>query len=160
MTHRRHMPSDGGTSAGQAHPPPPCACAAHKYCGGRQHTQCLHQGGVSIASARQTENKNTILANFCQWWKEWTLVGLHQRIQDVDCTHSGIAWIMCYFCIWKGVKWTGKVRRMLSQWPLFFGQVTLSNHFLNEKQIESTARDTDKLYFFSSAASVGFEFVE
>ncbi len=58
MIHRRHMPSDGGTSASLAHPPPLRMRRPQVLRGKATHTHYLQQGGVSMASARQTENKN------------------------------------------------------------------------------------------------------
>lgn len=81
---------------------------------------------TNASMAACLENANEHLAHFTSPVKEFWERNALQITNDISEPGSlriplvitlGIAWIACYFCIWKGVKWTGKVVYFTSMFP-------------------------------------------
>lgn len=86
-------------------------------CGNSWNTKyCLTEGGVTNISM------NLTVSSADEFWQYNTLQqsnGMDEvgtiRWQLAICL--AFAWVLCYFCIWKGIKWGGKVVYFTSMFP-------------------------------------------
>lgn len=81
------------------------------------------QGILGVSSIQKSSTKHFIRLKIyftmtTYFFRKRTL-NISSGIEDVGgirwelALTLAVVWIMCYFCIWKGVKWTGKVRLKL-----------------------------------------------
>lgn len=69
--------------------------------------------GVSVPVAAATEVESGLTQLSC--FRRRRALQISSGIEHVGAIRWELAgtlllvWILCYFCIWKGVKWTGKV---------------------------------------------------
>ncbi|CAD5119546.1 DgyrCDS8146 [Dimorphilus gyrociliatus] len=103
----------------------PWATCGHKWntpaCRSKYQLPCRN-----TTPANQTCYSNSSLTNFTspveEFWKRRALK-LSSGLDEPGGIHFELAicllisWIVCYFCIWKGVKWTGKVVWFTSLFP-------------------------------------------
>ncbi|XP_071816988.1 sodium- and chloride-dependent GABA transporter 1-like [Apostichopus japonicus] len=83
---------------------------------------CDHEWNSDRCSSNYTLNDNTSLSPSEDFWKSFVL----EETGGIDEPGSIrwplvftllLAWVVCYFCIWKGIKWTGKVVYFTALYP-------------------------------------------
>ncbi|XP_030855876.1 sodium- and chloride-dependent GABA transporter 1 [Strongylocentrotus purpuratus] len=99
-------------------------------------SHCDNDFNTLNCTTNQTLANNYTTDPTTEFWKQYVLEesdGIHQpgKVRWQLAVTLLAAWIICYFCIWKGVKWTGKVVYFTALYPyvmlivLFFRGVTL-----------------------------------
>ncbi|XP_033647347.1 sodium- and chloride-dependent GABA transporter 1-like [Asterias rubens] len=97
---------------------------------------CDNDYNTEFCYANYSYSDNTSTNPTEEFWERYVL----EKTETID--HPGkirwqlaltllVVWVVCYFCIWRGVKWTGKVVYFTSMYPyvmliiMFFRGVTL-----------------------------------
>lgn len=104
-----------------------CSGCQSVHCGRKEHlSRSSHWSGQRVLGVRHRGERKLMAESFiplslCRRRALQISSGI-EEIGSVRWELAGtllLVWIICYFCIWKGVRWTGKARRKNSFHPFF-----------------------------------------